>query len=94
MKLKQCSQHSVIVAGWRPSIGWFCNIGLQWVFILQSISTWTIAVFCLNITEVPITESDGFYQLTLTMLGIGELRIFEKMKGVSREKIPQVPNKI
>ncbi len=83
------AQHSsIFVAGWRPFIGWVCGIGLLWAFILQPIFIWSITVFDLGVTSIPKINSDGLYQLVLAMLGMGGLRTFEKMKGVSRETKP------
>jgi len=80
----EAGHSSIFVAGWRPFIGWVCGVGLLWAFILQPIFVWSITVFDLGVTSVPQINSDGLYQLVLAMLGMGGLRTFEKMKGVSR----------
>ena len=81
----EAAHASVFVAGWRPFIGWVCGIGLLWAFILQPIMVWAIASFDLGVKDMPVINTDGLYQLVLAMLGMGGLRTFEKMKGVSRE---------
>ncbi len=80
----EAGHSSIFVAGWRPFIGWVCGIGLLWAFILQPIFVWSIVAFDLGVTTVPQINSDALYQLVLAMLGMGGLRTFEKMKGVSR----------
>ncbi len=84
----EAGHSSIFVAGWRPFIGWVCGIGLLWAFILQPVFIWSITVFDLGVTSIPEINSDGLYQLVLAMLGMGGLRTFEKMKGVSRETKP------
>jgi len=44
-----------------------------------------MASFDIGVKELPVIETDGLYQLVLAMLGMGSLRTFEKMNGVSRE---------
>jgi len=84
----EAGHSSIFVAGWRPFIGWVCGVGLLWAFILQPIFIWAIASFGLGVDTLPKIDSDGLYQLVLAMLGMGGLRTFEKMKGVSRETKP------
>jgi holin (3TMs family) len=84
----EAGHSSIFVAGWRPFIGWVCGIGLLWAFILQPIFIWSIVTFGLDVKDVPEINSDALYQLVLAMLGMGGLRTFEKMKGVSRETKP------
>lgn len=75
---------SVFVAGWRPFIGWICGVGLAWAYIVQPLVLWYISVAHPGIDTIPQISTDGLYQLVLAMLGMGGLRTFEKMKGVSR----------
>ncbi len=84
----EVAHSSIFVAGWRPFIGWVCGIGLLWAFIFQPIFIWAIASFDLGVNDLPAINTDGLYQLVLAMLGMGGLRTFEKLKGVSRETKP------
>ena len=84
----EAAHSSIFVAGWRPFIGWVCGIGILWAFVLQPIAIWAISNFGLNVTELPKIQADGLFQLVLAMLGMGGLRTFEKIKGVSRERTP------
>ncbi|MHA2023860.1 MAG: 3TM-type holin [Candidatus Thorarchaeota archaeon] len=80
------AQHaSVFVAGWRPFIGWVCGLGLAWAFIGQPVTYWAVNTFMAEPIVLPNINTDGLYQLVLAMLGMGGLRTFEKIKGVSRE---------
>ena len=93
VNLAEAQHHSVFVAGWRPFIGWVCGIGLLWSFVLQPMCTWLVAAFLPNLDpNLPQLPTDGLYQLVLAMLGMGGLRTFEKLKGVSRETSPLQKN--
>lgn len=86
VNFQEAKHKSVFVAGWRPFIGWVCGVGLAWSFIFQPISAWLFAIFMPGNTAPPQIYTDALYQLVLAMLGMGGLRTFEKLKGVSREK--------
>lgn len=84
----EAAHKSVFVAGWRPFIGWICGIGLLWAFVVQPMAAWLFAAFIPEFPHPPQIQTDGLYQLVLAMLGMGGLRTFEKMRGVSRETSP------
>lgn len=84
----EAAHQSVFVAGWRPFIGWICGIGLFWAFVLQPMAAWILAAFIPDFPPPPQIHTDNLYQLVLAMLGMGGLRTFEKMRGVSRETSP------
>lgn len=78
------AQHSsIFVAGWRPAIGWVCVAGLSYNFLFYPLLTWLIAVQGLEI-KPPSLLSDHLMELVLGMLGLGALRSFEKIKGVTK----------
>lgn len=79
------SKHgSVFVAGWRPFIGWVCGAALAAQVIiyplLAAIFSWSFDVD----TELLILTMSG-------MLGIGAMRTYEKVKGVSTNDFTDVP---
>ena len=88
VNLAEAQHKSVFVAGWRPFIGWVCGIGLLWSFVLQPVASWLFSAFNPDFPLPPQIYTDGLYQLVLAMLGMGGLRTFEKLKGVSREASP------
>jgi len=75
---------SVLVAGWRPAIGWVCAAALAWAFIVAPVATWGMAAFGVRET-LPAIVTDNLFELVLAMLGLGGLRTFEKLKGVARQ---------
>lgn len=75
---------SVFVAGWRPFIGWVCGAALAWAFIVGPVLSWFLAVLGIRESLPPIM-TDNLFELVLAMLGLGGLRTFEKMRGVTRQ---------
>jgi len=75
---------SVFVAGWRPFIGWVCGAALAYQYIGRPVATALFDAFGIHHAPVLIGLDENLWQLMLGMLGMGGLRTFEKMKGVSR----------
>ena len=74
----EAAHHSVFVSGWRPCIGWVCALGLFYNVILANIlGIWV---------DVPDVDTTLLVPVMMGMLGIGAMRSYEKVKGVSREK--------
>ena len=73
------AQHrSLFVAGWRPAIGWICAAGIAFAFIGNPLLERFVEG---DPVKVPL---DMILELVLAMLGMGALRTFEKVKGVSK----------
>ena len=74
----EAAHKSLFVAGWRPAIGWVCALGLFYNVILANIlGIWV---------DVPEVDTTLLVPVMMGMLGIGAMRSYEKVKGVSREK--------
>jgi len=74
----EAAHHSIFVSGWRPCIGWVCALGLLYNTILSNIlSIWV---------EVPGIDTTLLVPVMMGMLGLGAMRSYEKVQGVSREK--------
>jgi hypothetical protein len=87
------AQHrSIFVAGWRPFIGWVCGIGLGYHFVIQPILTWALMMVWRTDApaQLPGLDVATLYNLIIAMLGLGGMRMYEKLKGVSRESDPRV----
>ncbi len=80
----EAAHKSVFVAGWRPAVGWVCVLGLVWAYFIHPMVSW-YASFAYPEITVPELHTEGLYTLLMGLLGMGGLRTFEKMKGVSRE---------
>ena len=86
--LEQAKHSSIFVAGARPAIMWICAFGLGWQFVFQPVAVWIFAASGSNIL-LPIFETEGLMPLTLSLLGLGGMRSFEKFKGIQRNNMKQ-----
>mgnify|MGYP003130936092 FL=1 len=74
----EAAHHSIFVSGWRPCIGWVCALGLLYNTIISNIlGIWV---------EVPEIDTTLLVPVMMGMLGLGAMRSYEKVQGVSREK--------
>lgn len=85
------AQHrSLLVAGWRPAIGWVCSFGLGQHFIINPWLSW-IGQFTAEVDaqgnvvskllDPPVMDVNALLTLTTALLGLGGMRMFEKLKG-------------
>lgn len=74
---------SRFVAGWRPWIGWVCGVALAVQFVLGPLAVWASDLLGSPI-QAPPPLDDMLWELMFGMLGLGGLRTFEKVKGVSK----------
>ena len=86
--IEQAKSSSVFIAGARPAIMWICAFGLGWQFVFQPVAVWLFAVFNSDLV-LPIFETEGLMPLTLSLLGLGGMRSFEKFKGIQRNNMKQ-----
>jgi hypothetical protein len=79
------AQHrSIFVAGWRPFIGWTCGIALMAHFVLFPATDFIVAYLGYNVPPMPAFDMESLMTVLLGMLGLGGMRSFEKLKGVSK----------
>lgn len=72
------------VAGWRPSIGWVCSLGLLNHFLINPWIQWATCLFgdeCIKGPDIDIASMIG---IVTAMLGLGYLRTEEKKAGVTK----------
>ncbi|HET9643762.1 MAG TPA: 3TM-type holin, partial [Burkholderiaceae bacterium] len=79
----EASSASVFVAGWRPFIGWVCGAACAWNWLGLSVAKFAFvaAGHPVNLNPADLSE---MWPLLLGMLGIGGMRTFEKVKGVTK----------
>ena len=79
------AQHrTIFVAGWRPFIGWVCGIALAWHFVGVPVTIFFIAWAGAEVPELPAFDMNSLMTVLMGMLGLGGLRTFEKMKGLTQ----------
>lgn len=78
---EEAKHHSIFVAGARPFIVWVCGFALAWQFIGHPLLTWGVKIAGASITA-PELNTDGLISVVMSLLGLGGLRTFEKIRGV------------
>jgi hypothetical protein len=79
----EAASRSVWVAGWRPFIGWSCGFAMLYAYVVQPILTFGMAQAGYLI-ELPRVELGEMMPVLLGMLGLGGMRSFEKLKGLTK----------
>ena len=78
------AQHrSLFVAGWRPFCGWIAASGFGWVYVVNPILAWVLALMGSDVV-LPQIDTAPLMELLVAMLGLGGLRTFEKLKGLTK----------
>lgn len=79
------AQHrSTFVAGWRPAIGWVCAASLFMFYVPQyalASYIWAKASIAADHLIPYPTTSDGLMELVFALLGMGTIRMAEKLAG-------------
>ena len=79
------AQHrTIFVAGWRPFIGWVSGFALAWHFVGVPVTIFFIAWAGAEVPELPAFDMNSLMTVLMGMLGLGGLRTFEKMKGLTK----------
>ena len=68
-------------AGWRPSVGYICGLGLLFQFFIRPLMAWGSGIW--GWPAPPPLDMGDLITVLLGMLGLGVLRTREKEKGVS-----------
>ena len=81
----EAASKSMFVAGWRPFVGWTCGVALLYHFLLLPLLHFILRATG-NEVELPEFDFSHLSTILMGMLGLGSLRTYEKLRGVSREK--------
>jgi hypothetical protein len=79
---KEAAHTSIFVAGWRPWCGWLGGFGLAYATIFQYLLGWMSALK--GWPAPPPVDTDLLIYVLGGMLGLGGLRSYEKVKGVTK----------
>jgi hypothetical protein len=80
---QEASHRSLLVAGWRPFVGWTCGLALFYTYLVQPMAMFVMAQTG-DLVQLPQVDLSMMMPVLLGMLGLGGLRSFEKYKGVSK----------
>lgn len=84
VNMQEAAHRTVFVAGWRPFIGWVCGFALAWHFVLAPLAMFAFGYLGLETPDLPTFDMGTLMTVLMGMLGLGGLRTFEKLKGVTR----------
>ncbi len=79
----EAANRTLFVAGWRPWIGWVCGAAMAFQYVVSPLVVWGAALAGHPIPRPP-TLDDMLWELLFGMLGLGGLRTFEKIRGVTK----------
>jgi hypothetical protein len=78
------AQHrSIFVAGWRPFIGWTCGVAFAYHFVIMPVTVFAMNAFGTFI-DLPVFPMETLLTVLMGLLGLGGLRSYEKMKGLTK----------
>jgi hypothetical protein len=78
----EATNPNLLVAGWRPAIGWICGGALGWNYIARPALVAGMALYGHPIA-LPSADMGELMPVLLGMLGLAGLRTTEKIKGVA-----------
>lgn len=84
INLEEAKSGNLFVSGWRPFVGWICGSALAYNFVLQPFLAFAIGAFQAKLPPLPVLDFGSLSAVLLGMLGLGGMRTFEKIKGVSK----------
>ncbi|MFZ4857932.1 MAG: 3TM-type holin [Desulfuromonadaceae bacterium] len=86
----EAGSDSLYKSGWRPAAGWVCIAGLAYTFVVKPLLPWTVQVVGIPfgyvsalppMVDIPMGD---LLALLAGLLGLGTMRMVEKIKGVAR----------
>ena len=80
----EAQSRNIFIAGWRPFVGWTCGLALFAHFLLFPTADVVTAYLGYAPVQYPAFDMDTLMTVLLGMLGLGGMRSFEKMKGITK----------
>lgn len=82
----EAAHKSLLVAGWRPMVGWICAAALGYNYVIYQVLKTVVALSMESPPELPVMDTGELMPLLLGLLGLAGYRTYEKRTGVSREQ--------
>ena len=80
----EAASPSLLIAGWRPAIGWVCGAGLAMAYVVGPLVQLVIAIVavCHGLPWVPpVVDMTTLGPILMAMLGMAGLRTWEKVQN-------------
>lgn len=78
----EAASSSIFVAGWRPMVGWVCGLAFGVQYVFGPLGTW-IASLLGHPVIFPTMDFGTIFPILLGMLGLGGMRSYEKVNGIT-----------
>ena len=78
----EAANPNLFVSGWRPSVGWVCSLAFAWQFLFLPIFLF-IGQATGHPFSAPVFDISTMVTVLMGLLGMGTLRTYEKIKGLS-----------
>ena len=78
----EAASPSLLIAGWRPAIGWVCGFGLAYAAVFNPIGQFVAMTVFGYKGPFPVLDTGSLVSVLVGMLGLGGMRTFEKFRGV------------
>ncbi len=82
---EEAKSESVLVAGWRPAVGWIGAFGLGYAAIIDPFMRFISSVMFSYTGEFPAVDTNITMQILFGILGLGAMRSYDKVKGNGSE---------
>lgn len=69
---------------WRELIGYCCAFSVMWTYCLQPFMTYFVVLYSGQAPNLPELDMSQLMMLLFTMLGMGGMSMYEKVKGVKK----------
>jgi hypothetical protein len=89
----EATHKSILVAGWRPYIGWVGGGAMTYQFILYPVLLWVWAILEVKgvipngIKPPPVMDTGALFTIVTGMLGMGVMRSHDKRHGVQTDRL-------
>ena len=84
----EAASSNLFVSGWRPFIGWVCGVSFAYSVIGYTFLNWAFAAYALYsghaLPVLPQPDTAMTMELLMAMLGLGGMRTYEKLKGLTK----------
>ena len=77
----EAGHRSLLVAGWRPFIGYICGFALAWHYIAHDLLAWVCATWAPHVVPPVLVGTEELVTILLGLLGLGAMRTAEKFVG-------------
>ena len=79
---EEAKSSSVLVAGWRPFLGWVCGAAFAYKFVMSPLLVF-IFIACGHPIVLPVLDFSEMNTVLMGMLGLAGMRTYEKVKDVA-----------